>query len=563
MALACCVAPACIVAPAAAQTEPWTSSTGKVWQSAIVDLYQHQRWGKTEAGGENDSDWEAKVKVTSGVVSFDPASPGGWCRVAAFCTSFLYWNTQGYTGLQPSGNTNPTWLASANTAMKDFAIFSFRPDKPAAERQPKAWLKSQGHGEEKGVSKRTDFPKKGLIFTEYFRDGIVLKYRSSDGTERKANPTVGPPAKLVDFMAAEFRRGNSVSLYLTRISGGSYSTLLWWSQYHNVSLGGYDSSNGWTLYFADPDSNKGNGDANAGWRSKTRPDTAISDRKYIPWDGSKDPVPVAIPGAGDPPADPTNLASVYFTAKMSPNTRLIDENVAANARFKNVALDRIEVISPVPAAPKATPPAAKQTDLPGVFTFDVTAGPVGSIDDLWIIPTRGVDASFPASFVVDDPAYGGGVWTVQVIGDGVPYEDPMGNTRTHGLVRITLASGQPLGNVVGTLTFRMAQSWVPMTDGYDVLFRAPPSRSDVHAPTLYLVRAFGDAVVTNAPFEQDTISSACAADLDEDGVVDGADLGILLAKWGNSDPYPADLDGNGVVDGADLGLLLAAWGPCP
>ncbi len=53
------------------------------------------------------------------------------------------------------------------------------------------------------------------------------------------------------------------------------------------------------------------------------------------------------------------------------------------------------------------------------------------------------------------------------------------------------------------------------------------------------------------------------ADLNGDGVVDGADLTILLAAWG---PCPtkgacnADLDGNGAIDGADLATLLAAWG---
>jgi len=46
-------------------------------------------------------------------------------------------------------------------------------------------------------------------------------------------------------------------------------------------------------------------------------------------------------------------------------------------------------------------------------------------------------------------------------------------------------------------------------------------------------------------------------DLNGDGVVDGADLGILLANWGGTGL--GDLNGDGIVDGADLGLLLAAW----
>jgi len=55
---------------------------------------------------------------------------------------------------------------------------------------------------------------------------------------------------------------------------------------------------------------------------------------------------------------------------------------------------------------------------------------------------------------------------------------------------------------------------------------------------------------------------ACAADLDGDGEVGGADLGVLLAAWGTGDQLP-DLDESGIVDGADLGVLLAAWGSCP
>jgi hypothetical protein len=51
-------------------------------------------------------------------------------------------------------------------------------------------------------------------------------------------------------------------------------------------------------------------------------------------------------------------------------------------------------------------------------------------------------------------------------------------------------------------------------------------------------------------------------DLDGDGVVNGADLSMLLDAWGRCAEGPTcleDLDGDGVVDGRDLGLLLAAW----
>jgi hypothetical protein len=56
-------------------------------------------------------------------------------------------------------------------------------------------------------------------------------------------------------------------------------------------------------------------------------------------------------------------------------------------------------------------------------------------------------------------------------------------------------------------------------------------------------------------------------DLNLDGVVNGADLGLVLGAWG---ACPGDVPGclgdlnvDGVVNGADLGLLLGAWGACP
>ncbi len=54
-----------------------------------------------------------------------------------------------------------------------------------------------------------------------------------------------------------------------------------------------------------------------------------------------------------------------------------------------------------------------------------------------------------------------------------------------------------------------------------------------------------------------------------DGIVDGADLGALLARWKDTGPSIADIapvasGGDGIVDGADLGALLARWkDTCP
>jgi hypothetical protein len=55
----------------------------------------------------------------------------------------------------------------------------------------------------------------------------------------------------------------------------------------------------------------------------------------------------------------------------------------------------------------------------------------------------------------------------------------------------------------------------------------------------------------------------CAGDLNDDGVVNGADLAILLGEWGKCPGCVADLNDDGVVNGADLAILLGAWGECP
>ena len=48
------------------------------------------------------------------------------------------------------------------------------------------------------------------------------------------------------------------------------------------------------------------------------------------------------------------------------------------------------------------------------------------------------------------------------------------------------------------------------------------------------------------------------SDLDCNGVVNGADLALLLSNWGAAGT--GDIDDNGIVNGADLAQLLSNWG---
>ena len=55
-------------------------------------------------------------------------------------------------------------------------------------------------------------------------------------------------------------------------------------------------------------------------------------------------------------------------------------------------------------------------------------------------------------------------------------------------------------------------------------------------------------------------SGSCAADLNGDGVVNGADLGDFLAQWGACSDCTGDFNEDDVVNGADLGQFLSEWG---
>lgn len=67
------------------------------------------------------------------------------------------------------------------------------------------------------------------------------------------------------------------------------------------------------------------------------------------------------------------------------------------------------------------------------------------------------------------------------------------------------------------------------------------------------------AMSDESSFRMFLSTSPSAADLDLDGTVNAADLGLLLGSWGPCDACNADIDGDGVVNAADLAALLGDW----
>lgn len=99
---------------------------------------------------------------------------------------------------------------------------------------------------------------------------------------------------------------------------------------------------------------------------------------------------------------------------------------------------------------------------------------------------------------------------------------------------------------------------IPMSD-----FQVTCSRTNFD-PAIHL----GPEFTNFEPSENDDLFSTdfmvldCNADINGDGVVDGADLAAMLAAWGSCDICIADLNGDRIINGADIAALLAAWGDC-
>lgn len=107
----------------------------------------------------------------------------------------------------------------------------------------------------------------------------------------------------------------------------------------------------------------------------------------------------------------------------------------------------------------------------------------------------------------------------------------------------------------------------------DLMFVTDESTSSDGIKGVYVFRFDGSGSLTQVGPVYDTLepapekmviwtppAAACPGDLNNDGLVDADDLGLLLTAFGCSSDCDADLNSDGVVDADDLGILLGAFG---
>lgn len=161
---------------------------------------------------------------------------------------------------------------------------------------------------------------------------------------------------------------------------------------------------------------------------------------------------------------------------------------------------------------------------------------------------------------------GGGIEIVNSIlwNNDAVIQPEIGGGGGGGVQTVSVAYSNVAGGVTGTGNIDLDPEFVSAGSDYRLAATSPCIDTGTNAVVLAgdtdldgNERISGDAVDMGC-YERS--AEPCIGDLDGDGLVNGADLTLLLGQWGISGS--ADLDGNGLVDGADLTLLLGRWGAC-
>ena len=164
--------------------------------------------------------------------------------------------------------------------------------------------------------------------------------------------------------------------------------------------------------------------------------------------------------------------------------------------------------------------------------------------------------------------------------------DPTGEYFGHALSKAGDFNGDGIPDVlVGSYSFDFLRGRALVLSGADgrVLFErhgelyydffgfSVSDAGDVNGdsyPDIIIGASLGPAPVGDNEGAAYVFSGGNAADLNCDGVINGIDLGNLLANWfihpdspgcAGDTPCAADINDDGYVDGIDLGLLLANW----
>jgi hypothetical protein len=209
----------------------------------IPDFYQHQFWEKLPAGG---------------ILGYEDV--GGYCRQTSIVDALYPWKLQApYNNLFPNAITaNGTW---ANTAGN--AITTILDKNHVLPRTGMGdindYLNSRGLGITAALAGQPSL----LAMTYVVNQGNGKVSVQLAGHRFEVVSQNNQPYNAFNFYVDQSQQGRTSVLTL-RAPNFAQNGLWWWRSFHAVAGAGYDAANK-VIQFADPDSNKGNLAANAGW----------------------------------------------------------------------------------------------------------------------------------------------------------------------------------------------------------------------------------------------------------------------------------------------------------
>lgn len=196
-------------------------------------------------------------------------------------------------------------------------------------------------------------------------------------------------------------------------------------------------------------------------------------------------------------------------------------------------------------------PEDDHTPAPGVncwITGNGTVGGAAGAADVDGGVTTLLSPAFDMSSM-DEPSIEAWVWYSNNLG-GAPNEDSMPiEISNNGGTSWTLIENYNANNGAWTKKSWRVRDYVTPSANVQMRFIA----RDLNTGSLV------EAGVDDFKVIDVDCSAAVPGDLNGDGVVNAADLALLLNAWGSTNPA-ADLNDDGIVNGVDLGILLNAWG---
>jgi hypothetical protein len=367
---------------------------------------------------------------------------GGWCFDTAVMNQFYHFRQNGYRTFGPAAGAaaDPQTIAATHDQIKIFNTDygnTFNNVPKSTAKRINDILDARGAGPGAGIN--------GLISQNFVQQGTSIYYRNARGIDAKFGK--GTLYQNVQTVA----RGGDVSnirlTYQSTPAAGSPQAGLWWAgpnpgsgNFHVVTVAGIDTAGSGTLWFSDPDSNKGNNNANAGW------DPNLPDWKAAP---AGVPTKARRYNGGDfyKPAGavPTNAErdNLYYPGVLANTQTSFSITAGANDRYDDVEIKYQETLETVKGAVKPAPAGGPPPGEGKRYQVSPGISSANIINQIWLYP---VNAAQKITNIISSGFAGLGgssawKWTILPgIGDPdpdgagpiVPGYDEYGNPRPDG-----------------------------------------------------------------------------------------------------------------------------------